>query len=53
MTDKIQNFRLTPDDDKLIVEIQKGYGLTTKVAAIRLSLTLVAAHLKKINTLQK
>jgi hypothetical protein len=43
----IQTFRLTPQDDAQIEQIQKEYGLTSKVAAIRYSLNAVVKIINK------
>jgi|LakMenE01Jun11ns_1017448.scaffolds.fasta_scaffold9950163_7 hypothetical protein len=43
----MQTFRLTPQDDAQIEQIQKEYGLTTKVAAIRYSLNAVVKIINK------
>lgn len=45
----IQTFRLTPQDDAQIGQIQKEYGLTTKIAAIRYSLNAVIKIINKSN----
>lgn len=45
----MQTFRLTPQDDAQIEQIQKEYGLTTKVAAIRYSLNAVVKIINKSN----
>jgi hypothetical protein len=46
----MQTFRLTPEDDAKIAQIQQEFGLTTKVAAIRYALHAV---IKNINAASK
>lgn len=43
----LQSFRFTQDDDEMITQIQKEFGLTTKIAAIRYSLNAMIKIMNK------